>query len=103
MAKFRDVDARALGDSLDFTALPNMTPVDDAKRIVRANVDRTDRTVYTLHSQPWRLANANMETLKTELNLLKEKKYITDYVFWRDRPLAQCSDATTLALFIPLK
>lgn len=106
MAKFRDVDARALGDSLDrmtFTALPEMTPVDDAKRIVRENVDRTDRTVYTLHSQPWRLANANMDTLKTELNLLKEKKYITDYVFWRDRPLAQCSDATTLALFIPLK
>jgi hypothetical protein len=82
-------------------SLPN-TDVHEAERVIRENLDRPDRTVLMFHSQSWRLANASMKSVFSELATLKEKGLITGHVYWRDHPLAHCSDIIHLALFVPV-
>ncbi len=121
LSQYRNVDARLIDESMERHSIGmqkrnltlqglvlavadrfEVTEEHEARRIIRENIDRKDRTVLTLHSQSWRLASADTTSMAKELASLKQRKLISGYVFWSDQPIAQCSDVVTLALFVPI-
>jgi hypothetical protein len=87
---------RQFGDARGLTA----APLDDDT--LKEHLDRDDRAIFTFQSPAWRVANANMIKLNTELNALYEEGHILQHSFWRNRMLNQCDDTITLALVIPV-
>ncbi len=67
---------------------------------LQEHLDRPDRAILSMTTPAWRLANADMRKIDSELKELYDKGHIVGHAFWRDRFLQQCPDQVTLALVV---